>query len=165
MGRSLVALRAGDSAVTLCGMTKWAVLVGIVGCSAAPNGDPASGAQPQALTTEIVCQIGPVDQQDPRAGNSACGQYPWQWSDSAGNYANCVDSPCAAGDACHVMGGVFGQVVNGECAAPEGAKSCDSTSPWVWIGPNGPTSCLKSPPNGAQCWQTVNGTCRQVTIN
>jgi hypothetical protein len=140
-----------------------AVCVALVGCSSS-SPDPTSNA-PQALTTEVVCQIGPIDPNDPHAGYSTCEQYPFQWSDGSGTYSKCSDQPCAIGNACHIMGGTFGFVNSSACITSDGPRACDATSPWVWIGPSGPTSCLKSPPTGAQCWNTVNGTCRLATIN
>jgi hypothetical protein len=136
----------------------------VLGCSSASITSDPTPSDPQALTTEVVCQIGPVDQQDPHAGNSTCEQYPWSWSDSAGTFTKCTDAPCIIGDACHIMGGVFGKVVSGACASPEQVKPCDSTSPWVWVDQSGSHSCLIAPPNGATCWQLVNGTCRLATF-
>lgn len=141
-----------------------ALLVFVVGCSSAPT-DPPTSTAPQALTTEIVCQIGPIDPNDARAGYTTCEQYPFQSSDSAGAYSKCSDQPCTIGGACHIMGGTFGAVSGNVCVTSDGPRACDASSPWVWIGPSGPVSCLKSPPAGAQCWNTVNGTCRLATIN
>lgn len=142
-------------------MRTMALAASILACSASPSTD----TEPQALTTEVVCQIGPVDQLNSQAGNSTCEEYAWSWSDGAGNYTKCTDQACVIGNSCHIMGGNFGQVVAGACYTPQdGPKACDATSPWVWIGPGGPTSCLKAPANGAQCWETVNGVCRLATF-
>lgn len=147
-------------------MRRIALLVCALGCSSASiTADPPTSNEPQALTTEVVCQIGPIDPNEPLAGFSTCEQYPFQWSDNTGTYSKCAEQPCIIGNACHIMGGTFGVVNANVCITSDGARPCDSTSPWVWIGPSGPTSCLKSPPSGAQCWNTVNGTCRLATFN